>query len=199
VALMVPPRGEGVRAEVMPDTMGVRGTDHGHLVFDRAPVPVENRLGEEGEGLSIALSGFLAPSRISVAMTCVGLARRALDLALAYAQRRETFGKKIAARQAVAFKLAEMATELEAARALTLQVASAWESGEDANAQSAMAKLFASEMLQRVTDAALQVHGGIGYWSSSPIERVYRDARAQRFEEGTAEIQKTTIARELLR
>jgi alkylation response protein AidB-like acyl-CoA dehydrogenase len=74
-----------------------------------------------------------------------------------------------------------------------------WEAGEDANTQSAMAKLFASEMLQRVTDAALQVHGGLGYWSSSPIERVYRDARAQRFEEGTAEIQKTTIARELLR
>jgi alkylation response protein AidB-like acyl-CoA dehydrogenase len=199
VALMVPPRGDGVRAEVMPQTMGVRGTDHGHLVFDRAPVPVANRLGQEGEGLEIALSGFLAPSRISVAMTCVGLARRALELALAYAQRRETFGKKIAARQAIAFKLAEMATDVEAARALTLQAAELWESGADANTQSAMAKLFASEMLQRVTDAALQVHGGVGYWSSSPIERVYRDARAQRFEEGTAEIQKTTIARELLR
>jgi alkylation response protein AidB-like acyl-CoA dehydrogenase len=172
VALMVPPRGDGVRAEVMPQTMGVRGTDHGHLVFDRAPVPVANRLGQEGEGLEIAL---------------------------AYAQRRETFGKKIAARQAIAFKLAEMATDVEAARALTLQAAELWESGADANTQSAMAKLFASEMLQRVTDAALQVHGGVGYWSSSPIERVYRDARAQRFEEGTAEIQKTTIARELLR
>jgi alkylation response protein AidB-like acyl-CoA dehydrogenase len=199
VALMVPPTGEGVTAEVMPETMGVRGTDHGHLTFDRAPVPVENRLGEEGQGLEIALSGFLAPSRISVAMTCVGLARRALELALAYAGQRETFGKKIAQRQAIAFKLAESATDLEAARALVLQAARMWEAGEDANTQSAMAKLFASEMLQRVTDAALQVHGGLGYWSSSPIERVYRDARAQRFEEGTAEIQKTTIARELLR
>jgi alkylation response protein AidB-like acyl-CoA dehydrogenase len=199
VALMVPPRGEGVAAGVMPETMGVRGTDHAHLVFDRAPVPVANRLGEEGEGLEIALSGFLAPSRISVAMTCVGLARRALELALDYANRRETFGKRIAARQAIAFKLAEMATDIEAARSLTLQAAGLWETGGDANAQSAMAKLFASEMLQRVTDAALQVHGGIGYWSSSPIERIYRDARAQRFEEGTAEIQKTTIARELLR
>jgi alkylation response protein AidB-like acyl-CoA dehydrogenase len=188
-----------VSAEVMPETMGVRGTDHGHLTFDRAPVPVENRLGEEGQGLEIALSGFLAPSRISVAMTCVGLARRALELALAYAGQRETCGKKIAQRQAIAFKLAESATDLEAARALVLQAARMWEAGEDANTQSAMAKLFASEMLQRVTDAALQVHGGLGYWSSSPIERVYRDARAQRFEEGTAEIQKTTIARELLR
>jgi alkylation response protein AidB-like acyl-CoA dehydrogenase len=199
VALMVPPRGEGVTAEVMPETMGVRGTDHAHLVFDRAAVPVANRLGDEGEGLEIALSGFLAPSRISVAMTCVGLARRALELSLDYAQRRETFGKKIAQRQAISFKLAEMATEIEAARALVLQAAGLWDSGGDANARSAMAKLFASEMLQRVTDAALGVHGGLGYWSSSPIERVYRDARAQRFEEGTAEIQKTTIARELLR
>jgi alkylation response protein AidB-like acyl-CoA dehydrogenase len=199
VALMVPPRGDGVRANVMPETMGVRGTDHAHLVFDAAPVPVANRLGDEGEGLEIALSGFLAPSRISVAMTCVGLARRALELALGYANRRETFGRKIAERQAIAFMLAEMATDVEAARSLVLHAARIWERDGGASAESAMAKLFASEMLQRVTDLALQVHGGIGYWSSSPIERVYRDARAQRFEEGTAEIQKTTIARELLR
>jgi alkylation response protein AidB-like acyl-CoA dehydrogenase len=199
VALMVPPRGEGVQANVMPETMGVRGTDHAHLVFDRAPVPVANRLGQEGEGLQIALSGFLAPSRIAVAITCVGLAARALELALAYAQRRETFGRKIAQRQAIAFKLAEMATEIEAARSLAMHAAHTWERAGGAQTESAMAKLFASEMLQRVTDAALQVHGGVGYWSSSPIERVYRDARAQRFEEGTAEIQKATIARELLR
>jgi alkylation response protein AidB-like acyl-CoA dehydrogenase len=199
VALMVPPRGEGVTAEVMSDTMGVRGTDHGHLIFDRAPVPISHRLGEEGDGLAIALSGFLAPSRIAVGMTCVGLARRALELALAYAKQRETFGKKIAQRQAIAFRLAEMATDLAAARSLVMEAAQLWETTGGANAESAMAKLFASEMLQRVTDGALQVHGGIGYWSSSPIERVYRDARAQRFEEGTAEIQKTTIARELLR
>jgi alkylation response protein AidB-like acyl-CoA dehydrogenase len=183
----------------MPETMGVRGTDHGHLIFDRAPVPVANRLGEEGDGLAIALSGFLAPSRIAVGMTCVGLASRALELALAYARTRETFGKPIAQRQAIAFRLAEMATDLRAARSLVLDAARVWEATGGANAESAMAKLFASEMLQRVTDGALQVHGGIGYWSSSPIERVYRDARAQRFEEGTAEIQKTTISRELLR
>jgi alkylation response protein AidB-like acyl-CoA dehydrogenase len=199
VALMVPPRGPGVDARVMADTMGVRGTDHGHIVFDRAPVPVANRLGSEGQGLEIALSGFLAPSRIAVGMTCVGLASRALELALAYAHTRETFGKPIAARQAIAFRLAEMATDLRAARSLVLDAARLWEATGGANAESAMAKLFASEMLQRVTDGALQVHGGIGYWSSSVIERVYRDARAQRFEEGTAEIQKTVIARELLR
>jgi alkylation response protein AidB-like acyl-CoA dehydrogenase len=199
VALMVPVKSEGVDARVMPETMGVRGTDHGHIVFDRAPVPIANRLGEEGDGLGVALSGFLAPSRIAVGMTCVGLAKRALDLALEYAKRRETFGRKIAERQAIAFRLAEMATDVQAARSLVMDAARLWEEEGGAGSESAMAKLFASEMLQRVTDAALQVHGGSGYWSSSPIERVYRDARAQRFEEGTAEIQKTTIARELLR
>jgi alkylation response protein AidB-like acyl-CoA dehydrogenase len=199
VALMVPTRGEGVDAREMAETMGVRGTDHGHIVFDRAPVPVADRFGEEGQGVEIALSGFLGPSRISLATTCVGLAQRALDLALDYAQQRETFGKKIAERQAIAFKLAEMATDVEAARRLVWHAAKTWEETGHAPMEAAMAKLFASEMLQRVTDAALQVHGGVGYWSTSPIERVYRDARAQRFEEGTAEIQKTTIARDLLR
>jgi alkylation response protein AidB-like acyl-CoA dehydrogenase len=199
VALMVPSHGEGIDNREMAETMGVRGTDHGHIVFDRAPVPVADRFGEEGQGVDIALSGFLGPSRISLATTCVGLAQRALDLALEYAKQRETFGKKIAERQAIAFKLAEMATDLEAARRLVRHAATTWEETGHAPMEAAMAKLFASEMLQRVTDGALQVHGGLGYWSTSPIERVYRDARAQRFEEGTAEIQKTTIARDLLK
>ena len=198
VALLVPPHGEGVTATVMGETMGVRGSDHGSFVFDRAPVPIANRLGEEGDGLGVALSGFLTPSRIAVAMTCVGLAQRALDLAVDYATRRETFGKRIAQRQAISFKLAEMTTSIQAARALVMQSAALWERTGAANAESAMSKLFAVEMLQQVTDDALQIHGGIGYWSSSPIERVYRDARAQRFEEGTNEIQKTVIARDLL-
>jgi alkylation response protein AidB-like acyl-CoA dehydrogenase len=197
VALMVPAHGEGIENNLMPESMGVLGTDHAHLVFDRAPVPVVNRLGEEGEGLDVALGGFLVPSRISVAMTCVGLAGRALDLAVAYSQKRVTFGKPIASRQAIAFRLAEMATDLEAARQLTLYAADTWERTHEAAAESSMAKLFASEMLQRVTDGALQVHGGIGYFKS-PIERVYRDARAQRFEEGTVEVQKQTIVRSLL-
>ncbi len=198
VALLVPPRGEGIEATVMPESMGVRGSDHGSFLFNRAPVPVANRLGEEGEGLGVALSGFLTPSRIAVAMTCVGLARRALELAVEYATGRETFGKVLASRQAIAFMLAEMRADIEASRALVMQSAARWESGEEANADSAMAKLTAVDMLARVTDQALQIHGGIGYWSSSPIERIYRDARAQRFEEGTNEIQKTVIARDLL-
>ena len=197
VALMVPSHGEGIENNLMPESMGVLGTDHAQLIFDRAPVPVVNRLGEEGEGLNVALGGFLVPSRISVAMTCVGLAGRALDLAVEYSQKRVTFGKPIASRQAIAFRLAEMATDLEAARQLTLYAADTWERTREAAAESSMAKLFASEMLQRVTDGALQVHGGIGYFKS-PIERVYRDARAQRFEEGTVEVQKQTIVRSLL-
>ena len=127
VALMVPTRGDGVDAREMAETMGVRGTDHGHIVFDRAPVPVADRFGEEGQGVEIALSGFLGPSRISLATTCVGLAQRALDLALDYARQRETFGKKIAERQAIAFRLAEMAADLEAARRLVRHAATTWE------------------------------------------------------------------------
>jgi alkylation response protein AidB-like acyl-CoA dehydrogenase len=200
LALMVPPHGDGVQVNEMAESLGIRGTDHAHLVFDRAPVPVANRLGEEGEGLAVAMGGFLAPSRISLAMSCVGLAHRALDLAVDYARRRETFGKPLAQRQAIAFRLAEMATDVEAARRLVLHAAIEWERDSAAAVtEASMAKLFAADMLQRVTDAALQVHGGLGYFSPTPIERVYRDARAQLFEEGTAEVQKMTISRDLLR
>jgi alkylation response protein AidB-like acyl-CoA dehydrogenase len=198
VALMVDRHVEGVRVEPMAQSMGVRGTDHAHLAFDRAPVPVADRLGAEGAGLQVAFGGFLTPSRIGVAMTCVGLASRAQELAVEYAGRRTTFGKPVAARQAIAFALAENAADIEAARQLTLHAAREWDRGRDAAALSSMAKLVAVDMLTRVTDKALQVHGGIGFWEPNPIERVYRDARAQRFEEGTNEIQKTVIAREIL-
>jgi len=198
VALMVDRHIPGATVEVMPGTMGVRGTDHAHMTFDRAPVPVANRLGEEGQGLDVAFDGFLTPSRIAVAMTCAGLARRAQELAVSYAQTRQTFGKPLAARQAVAFALAENATDIEAARQLVLHAAERWEEGDPrAPVLSSMAKLNAVDMLTRVTDKALGVHGGTGYWEPNPIERVYRDARAQRFEEGTNEIQKAVIARSL--
>lgn len=200
VALLVPRDVAGARVEKMPESMGVRGSDHAHMYFDRAPVPVANRLGEEGQGLDVALGGFLAPSRISVGMSCVGLARRAYELAVDRARTRETFGKVLFKRQAIAFMIAEMATDIEAARHLVFHAARAWESGSpEAQKLSSMSKLFAVSMLQRVTDQALQIHGGIGYWQPNAIERVYRDARAQRFEEGTNEIQKTVIAREVLK
>ena len=130
-------------------------------------------------------------------MTCVGLARRAQELAIEHARDRVTFGKPLAARQAIAFALAENAADIEAARQLVAARRARVGGGlADAAVLSSMAKLTAVDMLTRVTDKALQVHGGIGFWASSPIERVYRDARAQRFEEGTNEIQKTIIARD---
>ncbi len=199
VALIVDRHAPGATVLEMDESMGVRGTDHARLRFERTPVPAGNRLGEEGQGLEIALGGFLGPSRISVAMSCVGLARRAHELAVDYARKRETFGKRLAQRQAIRFMIAENATDIEAARRLTLHAAREWEAGSpDAAMLSSMSKLQAVEMLTRVTDKALQIHGGIGYWQPNAIERVYRDARAQRFEEGTNEIQKTVIARALL-
>jgi alkylation response protein AidB-like acyl-CoA dehydrogenase len=198
VALLVDRDVPNARVEDMGESLGVRGTDHAHLVFDGAPVPVANRLGEEGRGLEVALGGFLTPSRIAVAMTCVGLARRAQELAVAHAKERVTFGKPLAARQAISFALAENATDIVAARQLVLHAAVEWERGAvEASTLSSMAKLNAVDMLSRVTDKALQVHGGVGYWGT--MERIYRDARAQRFEEGTNEIQKTVIARDVLR
>ncbi len=199
LALLVDRRSPGATVVEMDESMGVRGTDHARLTFTQTPVPVANRLGNEGQGLDVALGGFLVPSRISVAMSCVGLARRAHELAIEYASNRETFGKKLEQRQAIRFMIAENATDIEAARQLVLHAASRWESGSpEARMLSSMSKLQAVEMLTRVTDKALQIHGGIGFWQPNAIERVYRDARAQRFEEGTNEIQKTVIARELL-
>jgi len=200
VALVVERDSEGVQVNDMAESIGVRGTDHAHLVFDGAPVPVENRLGEEGQGLEVALGGFLTPSRISVAMSCVGNARRAQELAVEHAKRRVTFGKALAERQAIAFALAENAADIESARQMILHAAREWERGSpDGRTLSAMSKLTAVDMLARVTDKALQVHGGIGYFGPGPMERVYRDARAPRFEEGTNEIQKTVIAKAILR
>jgi alkylation response protein AidB-like acyl-CoA dehydrogenase len=200
VALLVPNTGLP-GAEVIDDsqTMGVRGTDHAILHFTDTPVPVSARLGEEGDGLDVALGGFLLPSRVSVAMSCVGLAERAQELAIDYALRRETFGKRLAERPVIQSYLAENHADIAAARALVMEAARAFEEGRpDAATLSSASKMIAVDMLTRVTDKALQIHGGQGYWHRNPIERVYRDARAQRFEEGTNEIQKTIVARAVL-
>ncbi|MCS5496368.1 acyl-CoA/acyl-ACP dehydrogenase [Cnuibacter physcomitrellae] len=181
------------------DTMGIRGTDHAILRFQDAPVPASARLGEEGQGLEVALGGFLLPSRISVAMSCVGLAERAQQLAVEYALKRETFGKRLAERPVIQQYLAENYADIAAARALVLEAGRAYEEGRpDAAALSSASKMVAVDMIGRVTDKALQVHGGQGYWHRNAIERVYRDARAPRFEEGTNEIQKTVVARHVL-
>ena len=188
-----------VQAMDMGESLGVRGTDHAHLVFDRAPVPVAEPPRRGGRGLQVAFGGFLTPSRIAVAMTCVGLARRAQELAIEHAARARHV-RQAAGRAPGDLLRAGRERRRHRGRppARAARGARAWEAGSpDAAVLSSMAKLTAVDMLTRVTDKALQVHGGVGFWASSPIERVYRDARAQRFEEGTNEIQKTIIAREV--
>ncbi|GGE33431.1 acyl-CoA dehydrogenase [Pullulanibacillus camelliae] len=198
LALMVPRDTPGLAIHAMPRTMGQTGTGHAHLILKDARVPANNLLGEPGQGLIAALSGFLDPSRISVATTCVGLAQRALDLAVARANERVTFGKPLSKRQLIQAYIAEMATDVEAARLLCYQAGQLQEQGELEPAKASMAKLYSVEMLKRVTDKALQIFGGIGYFHGSEIERIYRDGRLQWFEEGTAETQKVVIAKHYL-
>ncbi|WP_245630141.1 acyl-CoA dehydrogenase family protein [Alicyclobacillus acidiphilus] len=198
LALLVPRDAPGLDIELMPPAMGVTGTAHGHLRLTDCRVPAANRLGGEGDGLEVAFRGFLDPSRTAIGMTCVGAAGRALELAANHALERVTFGQPLAKRQTIQMWLAEMATDIQAAKQLVLYAADKFDAGLPITTEAAMAKLFGTEMLQRVTDKALQIHGGPGYFKSSEIERIYRDARMQRFEEGTAEIQKMVIARDVL-
>jgi len=198
IALMVPRKSDGVHIKEMPEAMGLHGTGHAHIKLKDVKVPVANRFGEEGEGLSVALNGFLDPSRVCVGMTCVGLAQRALDLAMKRSHERITFGKPLSKRQIIQTWIAEMATDVEAARQLCLYAARLKDEEKLTPADAAKAKLFGLEALQRVTDKMQQIYGGIGYFKGSEIERIYRDSRAQKFEEGTAEIQKAVIAKQLL-
>ncbi|MCH7740071.1 MAG: acyl-CoA dehydrogenase family protein [Chloroflexi bacterium] len=177
--------------------MGMKGSATAELVFDNCRVPVANRLDEEGRGYSVALS-TLTTSRVSIAAQCVGLARGAYEAALEYAKQRRTFGKAIGEHQAVAFMLADMATEIDAARLMTHRAGAIVDSGGDPVAESAMAKLYASEMLHRVATNAVQIHGGAGYFRPSKVERIYRDAKVTEIYEGTSEIQRLIISRSIL-
>jgi len=159
-------------------------------------VPVENLLVEEGMGLRIALSG-LEGGRIGIASQSVGMARAAFDAALAYSKERVAFGTPIFNHQAVQFKLADCATQIEAARQLIHHAASLKDAGMPCLKEAAMAKLFASEMAERVCSAAIQVFGGYGYVSDFPVERIYRDVRVCQIYEGTSEVQKILISRAL--
>jgi acyl-CoA dehydrogenase len=171
----------------------------GVIAFEDCVIPECSLLGDEGEGLKIAF-GTLDVLRCTVAAAAVGLAQRALEEAIDYGRKRRQFGRPLTEFQGIQFKLAEMATELEAARLLVYQAAWAHDSGAaDAKLKSSMAKLFATEAAQRIIDQALQVHGGIGVVVGSVVERLYRDVRALRIYEGTSEIQKLVIARELLK
>lgn len=178
-------------------TMGLHGTGHARLRYEGMRVPDRHRLGEPGQGLEVALS-FLDYSRISLACAMVGLAQRALDEASVFSLRRSTFGRPIAERQAIQGHLAEMFADVSAGRGLVLDAARRFDAGEDVTAAAATAKLFCLNMVGRVTDRSLRVHGGYGYTKDAPIERIYRDARGFWFEEGTAEIQQLVIARHVL-
>ncbi len=176
--------------------MGQHSSDTAQIVFDNCRVPVENLIGEEGQGYKIALSG-LEGGRIGIASQSVGMARAAFEAALAYAKERESFGTPIFDHQAVQFRLAEMAMQIEAARQLILHAAAMKDAGLPCLKEAAMAKLFASEMAERVVSSAMQVFGGYGYVADFPVERIYRDVRVCQIYEGTSDIQKILIARAL--
>jgi len=195
-AFWVPTNTPGYIVAGVEHKMGQHSSDTAQIVFDNCRIPLENLIGEEGMGYKIALSG-LEGGRIGIASQAVGMARAAYEAALAYAKDRESFGKAIFEHQAVQFRLAEMAMKIEAARQLILHAASMKDAGLPCLKEAAMAKLFASEMAERVVSDAMQVFGGYGYVADFPIERIYRDVRVCQIYEGTSDIQKILIARAL--
>ncbi len=180
------------------DKLGLRASDTTDLFFDDCRIPADQRLGEEGMGFTQAMRG-LDGGRIGIASQSIGVARAALNAAVAYAQEREQFGQKISKFQGLRWMIADMATELEAARQLTFSAAAMKDRGENYTQQASMAKLFASEMVNRVTAKALQIHGGYGYTKEYPVERYYRDARVFTIYEGTSEIQRVVISNHIFK
>jgi alkylation response protein AidB-like acyl-CoA dehydrogenase len=193
-AFIVPTDTAGYRVVRVETKLGQHSSDTCQLAFDDMVIHADLRLGAEGEGYKIALAN-LEGGRIGIAAQAVGMARAAFEAARAYAHERKTFGKPIAEHQAVAFRLAGMATDIEAARQLVLHAAALREAGEPCLTEACMAKLFASEMAERVVSAALQVHGGNGYIADYSVERIYRDVRVCQIYEGTSDIQRLVIAR----
>ncbi len=189
---------KGLVLKPMEKMMGCVGPRHYNVIYKDCRVPASNVLGEKGKGLDVAF-GMLHLSRVSIAFCCVGLAERMLDLAIDYAKQRTTFGKLIAKRQAIQNNVAQMGTEIQAARLLAYEAAWKFDAGQDIVKEAAMAKLFAEQVITRVSEMALRIHGGIGYTRAYPLERHFRDARSYHFEEGTEEIQKLLIARHLLK
>jgi len=178
------------------EKLGQRASDTAQIVFERCRVPAANLLGREGEGYRIALANLEA-GRIGIAAQSVGMARAAFDAALGYAGERQSFGKPLIEHQAIAFRLADMATEIEVARQMVWHAASLRDAAMPCLKEASMAKLFASEMAERVCSAALQVHGGYGYVADFPVERIYRDVRVCQIYEGTSDIQRLVISRAL--
>jgi alkylation response protein AidB-like acyl-CoA dehydrogenase len=189
---------KGLVLKPMEKMMGCVGPRHYNVIYKDCRVPASNVLGEKGKGLDVAF-GMLHLSRVSIAFCCVGLAQRMLDLAIDYAKKRTTFGKLLVKRQAIQNNVAQMGTEIQAARLLAYEAAWKFDQGQDVVMEAAMAKLFAEQVVTRVSEMALRIHGGIGYTRAYPMERHFRDARSYHFEEGTEEIQKLLIARHLFK
>jgi alkylation response protein AidB-like acyl-CoA dehydrogenase len=180
------------------EKLGYKGVETTELIFDDFPVPVENLLGgQEGQGFYQVMAG-IEVGRVNVSARAIGVAQRAFEEAIKYAQERETFGRPIAQHQAIQFKLADMATQLEAAKLLMMNAAQKKDAGERSDLEAGMAKLFAAEMCVYVTTEALRIHGGYGYSKEFVVERLYRDAPFLIIGEGTSEIQKMIIGRQLL-
>jgi butyryl-CoA dehydrogenase len=195
-AFLVPTDSPGFRVAGLEHKLGQRASDTAQLVFEEVELTPDLMLGGEGEGYKIALSN-LEGGRIGVGAQSVGMARAAYEAALAYAREREAFGAKIIEHQAVAFRLADMATQIAAARGLVLDAAARRDAGEACVKEASMAKLFASEMAERVASDAIQIHGGYGYVEGFPVERIWRDVRVCQLYEGTSDIQRLVIAREI--
>jgi alkylation response protein AidB-like acyl-CoA dehydrogenase len=195
ISAFIEPTGTpGYRVARLEAKLGQRASDTAQLVFEEMALTPDLLLGAEGEGYRIALSN-LEGGRIGIAAQSVGMARAAYEAALAYAKERRSFGKPIIEHQAVAFRLADMATRIEAARQLTLHAAALRDAGEACLKEAAMAKLFASEIAERVCSDAIQIHGGYGYLADFPVERIYRDVRVCQIYEGTSDIQRLVISR----
>ena len=195
-AFIVPTNTPGYTVARIEDKMGQHSSDTAQILFENCRVPAANRIGDEGQGLKIALAG-LEGGRIGIASQCVGMARAAFEAALRYSKERVAFGVPIFEHQAVQFRLAEMATQIEAARQLIWHAASMKDAGIPCLKEAAMAKLFASEMAERVCSMAIQTFGGYGYVSDFPVERIYRDVRVCQIYEGTSDVQKILIGRAL--
>ncbi len=195
-AFIVPTDTPGYEVVSVEHKLGQHASDTCALAFTNMRVPVENRLGDEGQGYKIALAN-LEGGRIGIAAQAVGMARGAYQAALSYARERITFGRPIIEHQAVAFKLADMATRIDAARLMVLRAAMLREAGKPSLTEASMAKLFASEMAEKVISDAIQIHGGYGYLRDYPVERIYRDVRVCQIYEGTSEVQRLVIARGL--
>jgi len=197
VALMVEKGTPGFSVGKKERKLGVRGSSTAELVFQSCQVPVGNRLGEEGGGFRVAM-GAIDASRINVAAQAVGIARAGLEASLAYAQDRQQFGRAISGFQAVQWMLADMATQVDAARLLAYRAAFLKNQGLPYLKEAAMAKLFAAETAMSVTTKAVQIHGGYGYIKDYPVERYFRDAKITEIYEGTSEMQRMTIAKQLI-